>query len=235
MSLAILYQDDYLVAINKPSGLLVHRSPMDRHTKHFAVQQLAQQLGQKVYPVHRLDKPTSGILLFALHQETTRQISATWGKVEKTYWAVTRGKVRDCLIDHPITTKPDKGDTFSQAKIQSAQTQIKNLSSTSLNVGFGHQAKDYPNTEFSLVEAKPHTGRRHQIRKHLKHINHPIVGDTRYGRGEINRYFRTHHNLNQLLLHCCKMAFTHPSNGNNIVINCHPTWGNWLETLFNVG
>lgn len=210
MSLSILYQDNDLIAVNKPSGLLVHRSPIDKYETQFAVQLLRDQVGQMVYPLHRLDKPTSGVLLFAFNPTCVRELSATWDKVIKTYWAVTRGKVKDCLIDHPITTKPDKGDTFIEAKVQTAQTRVRVLSTLTLDAGFGRLASQYPSTNFSLVEVQPYTGRKHQIRKHLKHINHPIVGDTRYGRGEINRYFRQQYGIHRLLLHCQKMTFLHP-------------------------
>ncbi|PIE46236.1 MAG: pseudouridylate synthase [Gammaproteobacteria bacterium] len=230
MQLPTLYRDKYLVAINKPSGLLVHRSPIDKHEKQFAVQLLRNQLGQKVYPVHRLDKPTSGVLLFALQPEVARKMSVMWNEVEKTYWAITRGKVSDCFIDHPITVKPDIGDKLAKSKIQAAQTRVKTLSTITLTVGFGTSASDYPNTDFSLLEAQPHTGRKHQIRKHLKHINHPIVGDTRYGRGEINRYFRDKYHVYHLLLHCKNITFQHPYNSHQITINA-PFDSTWQQIL----
>lgn len=210
MRLSIIYQDEHLVAINKPSGLLVHPSPIDKHETQFALQLLCDQLGQQVYPVHRLDKPTSGVLLFAVNPKMVSALSTIWEQVEKAYWAVVRGRVKVDWIDHPITTKPDRGDSFTQPKTQAAQTAIKWLSSITLNQGFGSQADRYPQTTFSLVEVRPKTGRRHQIRRHLKHLNHPIVGDTRYGRGEINRYFRQHYQINRLLLHCHQLCFQHP-------------------------
>ncbi len=218
MTLTIIYQDKQLVAINKPSGLLVHPSPIDKHETQFAVQLLSNQLGQKVYPIHRLDKPTSGVLLFALSSEITKIMGEQWQQVEKNYWAVTRGKVSPCEIDHPVTTKPDKGDSFHLPKVQSAQTQIQFISEVTLPVSFGKQAEKFPNTTFSWVKATPKTGRKHQIRKHLKHTNHPIVGDTRYGRGEINRYFREQYDIHQLLLHCRSLNFLHPISKQNIFI-----------------
>ncbi len=231
MTLAILYRDENLIAINKPSHLLVHRSSIDKYETQFAVQLLHEQLGQRVYPIHRLDKPTSGVLLFALNNEMTKIMSEQWQQVEKTYWAVTRGKVENTYIDHPITTKPDKGDNFTQPKVQEAQTEIKVLASTLLKVGFGKQAEKYPTTYFSLVQAKPRTGRKHQIRKHLKHINHPIIGDTRYGRGEINRYFRQYYNIHRLLLHCQSLSFYHPISHQQIIIKADvdETWKNILK------
>ncbi len=236
MTLAILYRDENLIAINKPSHLLVHRSSIDKYETQFAVQLLREQLGQRVYPIHRLDKPTSGVLLFALNNEMTKIMSEQWQQVEKIYWAVTRGKVENTHIDHPITTKPDKGDNFTQPKVQAAQTEIKVLASTLLKVGFGKQSEKYPTTYFSLVQAKPRTGRKHQIRKHLKHINHPIVGDTRYGRGEINRYFRQHYDIHRLLLHCQSLSFYHPISHQQIIIEAalDETWKTAMQLFQSV-
>lgn len=237
MKLPILYQDDTLVAINKPAGLLVHRSPIDKHETQFALQLLREQLQYRVFPVHRLDKPTSGVLLFALDSETARKCAEQWHENEKTYWAITRGKVTDRCLNHAITTRPDKGDTFTKAKIQAAETDFRLLTSIELPVVFGRQAitdKHYRQTAFSWVQATPKTGRKHQIRKHLKHLNHPIVGDTRYGRGEINRYFRTNYNVYRLLLHCHCLRFRHPHSRqtHTIIAPTDGTWRNVLHTLF---
>ncbi len=232
MQLSILYQDDHLIAINKPSGLLVHRSPIDKHETQFAVQLLRDQIGQAVYPIHRLDKPTSGVLLFALNVDMVRQLSVQWEKIEKNYLAIVRGRVNNCFIEHPITTKPDKGDSFTQHKIQSAQTDIQVLATTTLDIGFGKLAHQYPTTDFSLLSVTPKTGRKHQIRKHLKHINHPIVGDTRYGRGEINRYFREFYDCHRLLLHCQKMIFQHPVNKQQLSVSAEVSWNQSIQSLF---
>jgi len=88
--LEILYQDEYLIAINKPSGLLVHKSPIDKHETRFALQELRDQIGQYVYPVHRLDKPTSGVLLFALDREIAKSMSQYFRNnlVHKEYTAI---------------------------------------------------------------------------------------------------------------------------------------------------
>lgn len=233
MSLAILYQDEYLVAINKPSGLLVHRSTIDKRETVFAVQTLRNQLNRRVFPVHRLDKPTSGVLLFTLNREVANMMSHQWQDVEKHYLAATRGKVKSQHINHPITTQPDKGDRFSRPKVQAAQTHITQLAATTLPVSFGKSAANYPNTSFSLVYACLETGRKHQVRKHLKHINHPIIGDTRYGRGEINRYFRETHNIHRLMLHCLSLRFTHPVTRQtlNIYAPLDSTWHRWFIAL----
>lgn len=232
--LSIIYQDDYLVAINKPTGLLVHRSALDKYEKYFAVQILRNQLGQIVFPIHRLDKPTSGILLFALDKQSLTAMSNQWQQVEKTYTAITRGYLTNTLIDHPITTQPEGNDSFTTPKHQEAQTQIDLLKTCTLDIGFGKNRTTYPKTTFSWVNATPKTGRKHQIRKHLKHISHPIVGDTRYGKGDINRYFREHYQIHRLMLHCQQMAFSHPVSDQPLVIQAplDEQWQHIIEHLF---
>ncbi len=229
MPLPILYKDESLVVINKPSGLLVHRSVIDKYETRFAVQLLRNQLGQKVYPVHRLDKPTSGVLLFALNPEAAHLISRQWPSVEKRYFALTRGKVSDCEINHPVKTE----DKAGHEKVQTATTIITCLNTFCLPVVFGKQAGRYTETSFSLIEAQPKTGRKHQIRKHLKHISHPIVGDTRYGRGEINRYFRKHYHVNRLMLHCHTLRFCHPLKKKTVNVYA-PLDATWLRLLSHV-
>lgn len=214
MMLDILYQDADLIAINKPSGLLVHRSPIDKHETQFAVQLLRDQIGQRVFPVHRLDKPTSGVLLFGLTSEAARQIASEWANVEKRYLALVRGALSSTTLTHPVRTIDEKG----VERVQAAETVFTCLVKTTLPVGFGQQAADYPQTTFSLVEAMPKTGRQHQIRKHLKHLSHPIVGDTRYGKGDINRYFRNTFLVNRLMLHCQTLSLVHPQTGAKILI-----------------
>ncbi|PIE45174.1 MAG: hypothetical protein CSA45_03845 [Gammaproteobacteria bacterium] len=230
MQLDILYRDDYLVVVNKPAGLLVHRSAIDKQATTYALQLLRDQIGQRVYPAHRLDKPTSGALLFALDKVTLNRLSKHWCEVEKYYLAITRGIVNDCFIDHDIVSKPDRGDRFQTAKKQSAQTTVNCLVTTTLPVAFSHNPEQYPTTSFSIVEAIPKTGRKHQIRKHLKHIHHPIVGDTRYGRGEINRYFRKTHGIRRLMLHCWALSFRHPFSKQKLAIHA-PLDSDWQSML----
>lgn len=224
--LPIIYCDDAIVAVNKPSGLLVHRSAIDRHETRFAVQTLRDQLGKRVYPVHRLDKPTSGVLLFAFSPEMTQKIAANWQAVEKRYLAITRGKVSETVLNHPVRTITESG----KEKIQDAETAFTPLITAQLPISFGKRAVEFNYTQFSLLEAMPKTGRKHQIRKHLKHLNHPIVGDTRYGRGEINRYFREHYQLNRLMLHCQSMRLSHPLSGKMLALYA-PLDSHWYRLL----
>ena len=200
--LQILYQDADLVAINKPNGLLVHRSPIACDTNIFAVQLLRDQLGQKVYPVHRLDRKTSGVLLFALSEgmNSVMQQQFQNGEVEKTYHAIVRGYTPDTLdIDYPL--KKEDGT------IQEAFTSLRTLQRTEVNFSVGK----HPTSRYSLVELKPTTGRMHQLRKHMAHIFHPIIGDRPYGCNKQNRYFKEEFGMNEMMLHATKISFLHPA------------------------
>jgi tRNA pseudouridine65 synthase len=210
--LEILYQDAYLVAINKPSGLLVHKSMIDRHEIYFAMMMLRDQIGQWVYPVHRLDKPTSGVLLFALDSDTARLMSEQFSThtMTKTYLAVVRGFTEEHgVIEHALVEKLDKiADKKSRddKEAQEAVTDYKRLATIELPHAIGR----YDKTRYSLVEVVPKTGRKHQIRRHMKHISHHILGDTKYGRGEHNKFIREEYDCNRLLLHASKLEILHP-------------------------
>ena len=209
-TLPILYQDEHIVAINKPYGLLVHRSPIDRHETRFAVQLLRDQIGQYVYPAHRLDKPTSGVLLFALTPELASQLGQGFQahQIEKTYLAVLRGYCPDSgRIDYPLTEEPDKRIARSKpAAPQDAVTDFRCIATYELDAAI----ETYSQSRYSLALAKPKTGRRHQLRRHFKHISHPIIGDAKHGRGRHNRYFAEQLNCPRLLLHAAQLRFTHP-------------------------
>lgn len=210
MNLEILYQDDALVVINKPSGLLVHRSDIDRHETRFALQLVRNQIGQHVFPVHRLDKPTSGILVFARSSENASIIVEQWRQraVDKRYLAIVRGYMPDFThLDKPMAPPVDKYAKHERIKPeQSAITDFISLAQVELPVAIDK----YPQSRYSLVEAIPHTGRKHQIRRHLKHLSHPIIGDARYGKGRHSRYFRDQLNAPRLLLHAWQLSLEHP-------------------------
>jgi len=218
--LEILYQDDYFVIINKPSGLLVHKSPIDKRETAFALQMVRDQIGQYVFPVHRLDKPTSGVLVFALSSEVARLMSDVIAdhQFEKEYRAVVRGYTDDnALIDYDLKViwdkKADK-DKSDNKEPQSAQTYYEKLATVELPFPVSR----YPVARYSLVKLQPKTGRKHQLRRHMKHIFHPIVGDTRYGRTEHNKLFREKYNVHALLLHANRLSFFHPVTYEKIVI-----------------
>jgi tRNA pseudouridine65 synthase len=213
--LAVLYRDDLIVAVCKPAGLLVHRSPIDRHETRFALQIVRNQLRQRLYPVHRLDKPTSGVLLFALDPDAARQLSESLaaGRVRKSYLAVVRGSLplQGC-IDHPLVEEPDPlgdPDTSPDKDAQGARTEFRRLAETELPF----ESRRHPTSRYSLANASPLNGRRHQIRRHFKHIFHPILGDVRYGDGEHNRLFRRELGIGRMLLHAAEMTFPHPQKG----------------------
>ncbi|WP_245673254.1 tRNA pseudouridine(65) synthase TruC [Endozoicomonas ascidiicola] len=220
-TLDIIYQDEWLVAINKPSGLLVHRSMIDRHENRFAIQLLRDQIGQKVYPLHRLDKPTSGVLVFALSSEVASLAGEQFqqGSISKTYLAVVRGFAPESgTIDHPLKEKLDKIADKKARKDKPAQeavTEFERLAITEMPVAIDR----YPCSRYSLVELHPKTGRKHQIRRHMKHIAHPIIGDAKHGKGNHNRYFATHLGADRLLLHCTNMTMTHPVTNKTIKLS----------------
>jgi len=212
--LTLLHRDDSIAVFNKPSGLLIHRSFIDRTETRFALQMARDLLGQRVYPVHRLDKPTSGVLLFALSPEDAAVVTASFtaGKVRKRYLAVCRGITPDNgVIDYPLVEEQDRHDPYRQEgkEPQEAVTTYRRLASVELPFAVGR----YPTSRYSLVEAEPQTGRRHQIRRHFKHIFHPLIGDVNYGEGRHNRFFREEFNSSRLLLHAAELVLPHPADG----------------------
>jgi tRNA pseudouridine65 synthase len=222
--LELIYADDHVIAINKPPGLLVHRSDIDRHETQFAMQLLRDQIRQRVFPVHRLDKPASGILLFALSADCARLLSRQFEsrEVAKHYLAVVRGHCPDSgVIDHPLREKYDrmtdrKARTDKPAR--NAQTHFRRLAKAELPI----KVDRYPQTRYSLIQLQPVTGRRHQLRRHLKHLGHPIIGDTTYGKGVHNRFFTSQFGCQRLLLACTAMSFTHPVNGKDLNLSAEP-------------
>lgn len=203
MILNILYEDKDLVAIHKPSGLLVHRSPMDKYETHNAKDLLEDQIQSQVYTIHRLDKPTSGVLIFGKNIETARHLSSQFAekRVTKAYHAMVRGFAPDYKhLDKPL--KEDSGGH----QIQEAITEFHKVDQTEIQIAIDR----YPQSRFSLVKAIPITGRRHQIRRHLRHLNHPIIGDVEHGRSSYNKFFENKYGYRKLLLQCTHMEFDHP-------------------------
>nr|WP_283777847.1 tRNA pseudouridine(65) synthase TruC [Sansalvadorimonas sp. 2012CJ34-2] len=215
----ILYQDHCLIVVNKPSGLLVHRSMIDRHETRFAMQLVRDQIGQHVFPLHRLDKPTSGVLVFALSSDTARGMGQQFeqGAVEKTYLAVVRGTAPESgIIDHALKEKHDKMTDRKACKDKPAQeaiSEFRRLETVELPVSVDR----YPTSRYSLVEVKPKTGRKHQIRRHMKHIAHPVIGDPKYGKSIHNHFFAKEFGASRLMLACTEMSLLHPKNGERLV------------------
>ena len=219
----ILYQDNDLIAINKPSGWLVHRSWLDKHETVVVMQTLRDQIGQHVFPVHRLDRPTSGVLLFALSSEIARLMSEQFAtkQIEKTYHAIVRGYVEgEATIDYPLVEELDKiADKFSDSNkpAQDAVTTYRGISKIEVPIKVGK----FDTTRYSFVELKPKTGRKHQLRRHMKHIFHPILGDSKHGDLHQNRAFAEFFSIKRLMLHASKLQITHPINHDPIIIEAN--------------
>lgn len=199
--LEILYQDNDLIAINKPHGLLVHASSIARDVDVNAIKLLRNQIGQYVYPIHRLDRKTSGVLLFGLNKEIVRTIKEQFDNrtVNKKYIAIVRGyfPTEEVVLDYPLIN--DKG------KVQTAITRFNLLDTTELDIPFGR----HDTSRYSLVDCSPVTGRYHQIRKHLAHLRHPIIGDRPHGCNKQNRMFKERWNMTTMMLHACSLEVTH--------------------------
>jgi tRNA pseudouridine65 synthase len=205
--LKILWRDAWLCAIDKPCGLMVHRSNKGTDTR-FALQLLRDQLGQRVWPLHRLDRATSGLLLFALDEATAAAMGQQMmdRRISKRYLAVVRGHIDQAgLIDHPLQAD-------GRGPARTARTEYRCLARMELPFTVGR----YPSARYSLIEAMPRTGRMHQIRRHLKHIFHPVIGDTTYGEGRHNRLFRELFVCHRLLLHASNLSFEHPHQAQSI-------------------
>ncbi|HET7543765.1 MAG TPA: pseudouridine synthase [Polyangiaceae bacterium] len=195
--LAILYQDDACVVVDKPSGMIVHRGWANDDRDLLRVTRDA--LGRYVYPLHRLDRGASGTVLFALNEGAARTLNRSFadGSLDKRYLALTRGHpAEQGLIDHPIPRAP------AEERVP-AQTEYARLGTFE---------------RYALVLALPKTGRLHQIRRHLKHLSCPLIGDVRYGKGEHNRLFREQYGLARLALHAAALRFVHPSSGAPITV-----------------
>jgi tRNA pseudouridine65 synthase len=219
--LPILYRDAVVVVVDKPPGLLVHRSPIDRHETRFAVQMLRDQLGRHVYPVHRLDKGTSGALAFALDPDTARALAEQFAgkEVRKTYVAIVRGwPPASGVIDHPLDAVQDAYAPAAGSGPKPCRTRFRTLGTVELPV----RVDRYPTSRYALVELEPETGRRHQLRRHLAHLSHPIIGDSTYGKGRHNRLFAERYGVRRLLLACVRLEFAHPASGATVRVEAGP-------------
>lgn len=202
--LEILFEDENLIAINKPSGLLVHRTSIAAGETAFALQILRDQIGAWVSPVHRLDRPTSGVLLFSKNKESEVLLKTAFEerKVNKSYLAICRGTPiqKEGIIDYPLTSE------YSD-KAQEAVSSYRVLSET--EISFDTTGR-YPTSRYSLISISPKTGRTHQIRKHLAHLRHYILGDKKHGDNKQNKFFHEKFGLENLLLHGHQLEFVHP-------------------------
>ncbi|ERJ60062.1 pseudouridine synthase [Sphingobacterium paucimobilis] len=222
--LEILYQDEFLIAINKPHGLLVHRSSIANDASEFALQMLRDQIGRPVYPAHRLDRKTGGVLLFTLDKETDRLTQPLFAenKMDKRYLAVLRGfcPEQDC-IDYPLLKE--------NGTSQNAITHFRRLAQAEIPIPLGK----FDTSRYSLVEANPETGRMHQLRRHFAHIFHPIIGDRPHGCNKQNKLWKEKFEIDTMLLHASSLSFHHPHTGDKIDIKAkiHPNFKKALDLL----
>jgi tRNA pseudouridine65 synthase len=203
----IIYRDDDIVAVNKPSGIKVHRGAYNRRGERFALQLVRDQVGQHLYPVHRLDKPTSGVLVFALNPGAARSLAKSFARhqVRKTYLAVVRGYIAEKgAVDTPLR-RSDTGEEGDKDP-QQAITRYLRLDTAELPVAVGR----YATGRYSLVKVMPATGRTHQIRRHMSHLRHPIINDRQYGDNKHNRFFSEELGCRRLLLAATEIRFPHP-------------------------
>lgn len=205
--LEIVFRDEHFIAINKPSGLFVHKNVIEPKAPHALayVKELNKGL---VWPVHRLDRPTSGVLVFACSKEATALLSREFRekRVRKTYHAVVRGfSDEQGTIDHPLKTERGKEE-------KQAVTMYRRLKTVELPYPVG----PYATARYSMVEVTPVTGRRHQIRRHFDHLFHPLIGDRVYGDGRHNRFIREMFGVGRLLLSATRLEFTHPFTGRDV-------------------
>ena len=228
-ALKLLHLDEHLAVIDKPAGLLVHRTALDAHEERFALQMLRDQLGRPVWPAHRLDKGTSGLLVFALDADTASQLGQAFeqGEPRKRYLALLRGWPDDAgTVDHPLARDPERP---SQGQVLlDARTDYRCLARVAWPFSVDGR---FPESRYALVEAAPHSGRRHQIRRHFKHIAHPLVGDATHGKGAHNRAVAGFLGLQRLWLHAWTLELRHPQTGERLRLQAPPgpEWADLLQ------
>jgi tRNA pseudouridine65 synthase len=228
--LDILHLDEWLVAVDKPAGLLVHRTGLDAGETRFALQMLRDQLGRPVWPVHRLDKGTSGVLLFALDAGTAGLLGRRFeagASLRKTYLGMVRGwPAAEGLVDHPLRRLADDARRGGD-EIQEARTRFATLSRHELALPAG----SFATTRCALMELQPLSGRRHQLRRHMKHLAHPLIGDATHGKGPLNRAVAGLLGLQRLWLHALRLEIEHPADGHMLRIEAPlgPEWQAWAQ------
>ncbi len=223
-TLRFLYRDRWLVAVDKPPGLLVHRTAI-ADAEDFALQRVREQVGARVYAIHRLDRPTSGVLVFGRSREAAAAISRQFEerRVSKRYLAVVRGwPDEQGAIDNPLSESAGRPP-------RPAVTHYRVLARVELPVPVGR----YATSRYALAEVTPLTGRYHQIRRHFHHICHPVVGDTTHGEGRHNRFFRDRFGVRRLLLHAASLTLSHPMTMAELCLRAPPDeqWRRLLQEL----
>lgn len=228
--LDILYQDELLVAINKPSGLLVHRSLIAKHETQFAMQMVRDQIGQHVYPVHRLDRPTSGVLLFALSSDVARVVSQSFQDklVEKRYLSLVRGWIKEGgRLDYPLKEQHDSY-TDDKADIDKAAQPAISSYEPVKHIELPYPVGRYQSVRYTWLNLSPETGRKHQLRRHMAHLRHPIIGDTTHGDGKQNHFFWKQFSHQRLMLHAYELTLPYPEEERHLCLRA-PIPREWID------
>lgn len=210
LHLDVLHVDDLLAVVNKPAGLMVHDSALARGETDFAADRLREQFGRPIFLVHRLDRATSGCLLLAFDRDTASSLGKVLmsREVEKDYWAVCRGWPEErFVVEHPLDGGPGK------PLKKPAVTRFERLAIAELQL----PSSGFETSRYALLRAQPETGRFRQIRRHLKHMSHHLIGDTSHGDGRHNRNFRML-GIHRMLLHARRLAFAHPRDGTRMEV-----------------
>ena len=221
----VLYQDEHLVAINKPYGFLTHRTALAKYETQIVLQALRDQLGRSVHPIHRLDRKTSGVLLWGLDSKAHSDMSKLFQEnlIKKSYLAIVRGYTKDeGTIDYPLKNEAGRS--------QEAVTNYKTLERKEQKWPLGK----HETSRYSLLELNPTTGRMHQLRRHLSHIFHPIIGDRPHGCSKQNRMFKQKFGFEEMLLHASSLSFTHPYTDIEIKIQA-PLFESYLKMASKIG
>lgn len=223
--LRILYQDDDIVVVDKPAGFYVHPPEEHPDASHVVMKILRDQIGKWIYPVHRLDRATTGVLVFALSPEMAAAMQAQFQAhtLDKTYLALVRGWTEDsAVIDSSLTRRLDGGAEVS------ARTDFQTL----FRFEREHAMGKHTSVRYSLLEVKLHTGRLHQIRRHLKRVSHPLVGDTVHGDGKHNQLWRKWCPSSGLFLKAYRLQIRHPRTGEEMVF--YSKWNSQWHQLFDL-
>lgn len=206
----LVHEDADLLVVNKPAGLAVHRSRMVARDEDYLIDRLRAQVDGPLHLVNRLDRATSGLVLVARNRDVASQLGEQLmqREVDKRYLAIVRGWPESAndqgepagTIDYPLTVGGMRGER------KPASTNWRRLGTVEVPIALGR----YPQQRYSLLELQPLTGRYRQLRRHLHHIHHPIIGDSTLGRGEHNRLFRQHFASHRMLLHAWRLRLVHP-------------------------
>jgi len=223
-----LHEDRWLLVVHKPAGLLVHPSALDAHAETDLLTLLQTQRGERLWPAHRLDKGTSGLLVLARDAASASALGQAFaqGQVHKRYLALVRGWPADSgLLDYPLARDPELPATGQPRLPASTAWQVLQRHSLPLSTRAG-----FADTRVALVEATPWQGRRHQIRRHFKQLGHPLIGDATHGKGPLNRSLAQHLGMQRLWLHAQHLVLPHPADGRTLHLRAAPgpEWQPWL-------